>query len=196
MSSKSGDYAAGTKGIATDGVHVLMSGTSMSSPHVTGAVALLLARGAWSGKGPAAIRDRLHATARDDSYTGVVPNDAWGFGKLDVTAAILGSAITAVEEDALTAAPRFALAPNAPNPFNPSTKIRFELARPGHATLRIYSPAGRLIRTVVNGNLTAGPHWVSWNGQDDAGRLVSSGIYLYELVAGDRRQTRKMSLLK
>ncbi|HET9251804.1 MAG TPA: S8 family serine peptidase [Candidatus Eisenbacteria bacterium] len=196
LSTKSADYAAGTNGIATDGVHVLMSGTSMSAPHVTGAVALLLARPAWSAQGPAAVRDRLRATARGDSYTGVAPNDAWGFGKLDVTTLVLGTTITAVDGGAPAPAPRFALAPNAPNPFNPSTTIRFTLATSDRTTLRIYSPGGRLIRTLVSGHLAAGPHEATWNGQDDAGRPVSSGIYLYELAAGADRRTRKMSLLK
>ena len=196
MSSKSADYAAGTNGIATDGFHVLLSGTSMSAPHVTGTVALLLGRAAWTGQGPSAVRDRLRATTREDSYTGVVPNDAWGFGKLDVTAAVLGPTITAAEVGAPLSSPRFALAPNAPNPFNPSTKIRFVLTTPGRATLRIYSPGGRLIRTLVSGHLISGPHEATWNGQDDAGRPVSTGIYLYELTAGDSRQTRKMTLVK
>jgi subtilisin family serine protease len=198
LSSKSAEYAAAASGVATDGVHVLMSGTSMSAPHVTGAVALLLARPSWMGQGPTAIRDRLRVTTREDSYTGGVPNDAWGFGKLDVTAAVLGAMITSVEDDATAAAaaPRFSLAANAPNPFNPSTRIRFALADPGHATLRIYTSAGRLVRKLVSGRLAAGPHEATWNGQDAEGKPVASGVYLYELVAGENRQTRKMSLLK
>jgi minor extracellular serine protease Vpr len=198
MSPKSSDYAAGTNGISPDGVHVLMSGTSMAAPHVTGAVALLLQRSSWAGSGPTSLRDRLRATGRGDSYTGALPNDGWGFGKLDVTAAVLGQSVTTVEEEATAewAAPRFALAANAPNPFNPSTRIRFELPEAGLATLRVYSPAGRLVRTLVRERLAAGPHEVTWNGRDDGGRPMASGVYLYELAAGEERQTRKMSLLQ
>ena len=93
-------------------------------------------------------------------------------------------------------APRFALDRNRPNPFNPTTAIGFELPAAGRAELRIYSIRGMLVRTLVRGSLPAGRHTARWDGRDDSGRPLGSGIYLSELVSGGRRLTRKMSLLK
>jgi minor extracellular serine protease Vpr len=86
-SSKSATYPAPTALIVSDGVHHNEAGTSMAAPHVTGAVALLLARPEWSGKSPSQIKARLRSTARTDGFTGSVPNIVWGYGKLDVQAA-------------------------------------------------------------------------------------------------------------
>lgn len=74
--------------IMPDGVHVMLSGTSMSSPHVTGVVALLLAQPAWANASPTAVKTRLEQTARADAFTGAVPNGTWGYGKLNAAAAL------------------------------------------------------------------------------------------------------------
>jgi len=81
---------------------------------------------------------------------------------------------------------------NSPNPFNGGTEIRYEMERPGRARLRIYDTAGRLVRTLVDGHGTAGAHTQQWNGRDDDGQDVASGIYIYELDVDGRRQTRKL----
>jgi hypothetical protein len=98
--------------------------------------------------------------------------------------------------DAASPRPRFALAANSPNPFNPVTTIRFELAESGRASLRVFSAQGRLVRTLVNERLAAGGYRVRWDGKDDGGHGVASGIYFYELNEGTRSLTRRMSLLK
>jgi subtilisin family serine protease len=296
-SSKSSAYNPGAPLIAPDGVHHTEAGTSMSAPHVTGAVALLLARTDWSGKGPSAIKGRLRSTARTDAFTGTVPNAVWGYGKLDIEAAAaplflatipypakgaqippgkpdsvrvivagasadsieidlstdggltypmrLGTlyavspgpprtlayfvegamatlqakvratahagattatassdslfiiqAPTAVEILAASPRPRFALEPNSPNPFNPSTAIAFEVPAAGRAALRVYSVRGNLVRTLVDEKLAAGGYRVRWDGRDDHGRAAASGVYFYKLEDGERSLTRKMSLLK
>ena len=87
-SSKSANYNPQIALVVPDGVHYVEAGTSMSSPHVTGAAALLLAQPDWAGKGPSAIKARLQQTARVDAFTGSVPNKTWGSGKLDVAAAL------------------------------------------------------------------------------------------------------------
>ncbi|TMQ58059.1 MAG: hypothetical protein E6K76_09130 [Candidatus Eisenbacteria bacterium] len=87
-SSLSANYPAQTALIATDGVHLNFAGTSMSAPHVTGGTALLLAQGAWANSTPSRIRSRLQRTARGDAFTGAVPNVVWGYGKLDLAAAL------------------------------------------------------------------------------------------------------------
>ncbi len=83
-----------------------------------------------------------------------------------------------------------------PNPFNPSTELSFVLAREGKVTLSVYSLRGRLVRTLINEQMTAGPHMLTWNGTDDAGQTVSSGSYLVRLVAPDRVQNRQITLVK
>ncbi len=88
------------------------------------------------------------------------------------------------------------LAGNFPNPFNPTTTIRFELASDGLASLRIFDMRGRHIRTLVTENLTAGTHDVSWNGQNDDGDAVASGVYFYRLETNDFRGIQRMVLLK
>lgn len=84
---------------------------------------------------------------------------------------------------------------NRPNPFSPETEIVFELPRAGSADLRIYGADGRLIRTLFEEPREAGQHTAKWNGLDDAGRRVASGIYFYRLIAPGVEESRRMVLL-
>ncbi|MFQ5599850.1 MAG: putative glycoside hydrolase [Candidatus Krumholzibacteriia bacterium] len=88
------------------------------------------------------------------------------------------------------------LHPNEPNPFNPWTRIRFGLAREGHAHVAVYDVAGRLVRTLVDRQLPAGSHRARWDGSDWRGRRMGSGIYLYRLTAPGFTRTRKMVLVR
>jgi len=86
---------------------------------------------------------------------------------------------------------------NWPNPFNPRTTFAFSMAQPGRATLKVYNVRGQLVRTVADGRFGAGEHEVQWNGDDNTGRTVASGVYLYRLQVGGRTVgTRKCLLLK
>jgi hypothetical protein len=85
---------------------------------------------------------------------------------------------------------------NYPNPFNPETRIRFELPSRGRVKLCIYSVKGQLIRTLIEKDMTAGPHSVRWNGRDDSGRSVASGVYFYSLSTPQVKESRKMILLR
>ena len=85
---------------------------------------------------------------------------------------------------------------NFPNPFNPETTIRFGLKEAGKIKLDIYNTKGQHIRTLVNDDLKAGYHNTVWNGTDDNGKPVSSGMYLYRMQATGVNQTRKMMLMK
>ncbi len=85
---------------------------------------------------------------------------------------------------------------NLPNPFNPKTMIRFALPNTGQARLDVFDVEGRRVRVLANGNHDAGEYELSWDGRDDAGRSLSSGVYFYRLQAEDLNQTRKMLLLK
>lgn len=85
---------------------------------------------------------------------------------------------------------------NAPNPFNPATVIEFMVAEAGPVRLEIYDLRGTHVRTLVAEDLPVGLHQVSWDGRDDAGRGVASGVYCYRLRAGRFGAVRKMMLLK
>src|SRR5262249_18476610 len=86
---------------------------------------------------------------------------------------------------------------NVPNPFNPTTKITFDLAREGHVKLSVYDVAGRLVKKLIDAKLPAksGPQ-VTWNGLDERGAHVPSGVYFYRLETDDFTATRKLALLK
>ena len=90
----------------------------------------------------------------------------------------------------------FALAPNYPNPFNPETAITFDLPRAAHVTLRVFNARGQLLRTLVSQAYPAGRHRVRWDGRDEQGQPVASGVYLYEMRADGFAQAHKMLLLR
>jgi len=90
----------------------------------------------------------------------------------------------------------FALFQNYPNPFNPTTKIDFALPRSGYATLEIFNVVGQRIRVLVEGELSAGPHSVVWDGRESSGRVVGSGIYFYRLKSQNFSDIKRMVLLK
>ncbi|MFH1844542.1 MAG: FG-GAP-like repeat-containing protein [bacterium] len=86
---------------------------------------------------------------------------------------------------------------NRPNPFNPRTTIRYDLSVPAPVTLRVFDAAGRQVRLLQdNVQQQPGRHEVVWDGRDDTGQQLSSGIYLYVLTAGSYREAGKMALLK
>lgn len=85
---------------------------------------------------------------------------------------------------------------NHPNPFNPMTKVSFAIERDGQAMINIYNVHGQLVRRLVNGNLAAGPHQVTWDGRDEVGLQVGSGVYFARLVSGGQVAEHKMVLLK
>ncbi|MDE3000994.1 MAG: T9SS type A sorting domain-containing protein [Gemmatimonadota bacterium] len=91
---------------------------------------------------------------------------------------------------------RFELKQNMPNPFNPSTVIGYQLAEAGPVRLAIYSVLGQEVRVLVDERHEAGGFTATWDGTDDLGRRVASGIYLYRLEAGDFTAARRMLLLK
>jgi hypothetical protein len=91
----------------------------------------------------------------------------------------------------------FALAQNFPNPFNPTTTINYSVkAGGGQVSLVVYDVGGRQVRTLVNGHQGEGAKSVTWNGTNDRGMRVASGIYFYRMIAPGFNQTRKMVLLR
>jgi hypothetical protein len=92
--------------------------------------------------------------------------------------------------------PRLELVQNYPNPFNPATTIRFSIGQASHVTLAIYDIEGRLVATIVDRQMGPGTYAEEWNGRDNHGTPVASGVYLYRLTAGKRTLIRKAVLLK
>ena len=91
----------------------------------------------------------------------------------------------------------YALEQNYPNPFNPSTKIRFALPKEEHVRLQIFDVTGALVKTLLNEAVRAGNMEVTWDGTNQAGTKVTSGMYFYRLEAGSSfLATKKMLLLK
>lgn len=90
----------------------------------------------------------------------------------------------------------YRLSQNSPNPFNSETEIGYQLPETGPVTLTIYNLIGQRICVLVDERKPAGYHFVGWDGKDDSGSLLTSGMYLYVLQAGDFLQTRKMVLMR
>ncbi len=90
----------------------------------------------------------------------------------------------------------FSVAQNYPNPFNPATTITYALPTATRVTVDIYNILGRKTRTLINERQSAGSHTVVWDGSDDHGRDVASGVYFYRITAGTESRTRKMVVLK
>jgi len=85
---------------------------------------------------------------------------------------------------------------NYPNPFNPDTNIEFYMAEPGLVSIDIYNIRGQRIRTLVNETYESGTHRVLWNGEDEDGRSVGSGVYFYNMRSGNYIETKKMIMIK
>ncbi|MFH0880500.1 MAG: FlgD immunoglobulin-like domain containing protein [Lentisphaerota bacterium] len=108
-----------------------------------------------------------------------------------------GSVTVIKNVEALDLKPRdFGMDQNQPNPFNPATQIAYRLPVDGNVRLAIYNILGQQIRALVNGFTPAGVYSAVWDGRDDAGRQVASGVYLYRLDAGKFSTVKRMMLLK
>ncbi|MCH7733001.1 MAG: T9SS type A sorting domain-containing protein, partial [Candidatus Marinimicrobia bacterium] len=90
----------------------------------------------------------------------------------------------------------YSLLQNYPNPFNPETTIQYSLAASGRVVIHIYNILGRKVRTLVDDVQEEGFHKVQWDGKDNFGRNIASGIYLYRIRSGDFVYTRKLLLLR
>lgn len=88
------------------------------------------------------------------------------------------------------------LAQNYPNPFNPSTRIQYTVPRQTEVTLRVYDLQGKLVRELVAAQQQPGTYHITWDGTNRYGKLVSSGMYLYRLQAGEHVLTNKMLLIR
>jgi M6 family metalloprotease-like protein len=136
--------------------------------------------------------DLLHAYP--GTYSVVVENPDGQTAMVEGAFEVRSSATAAPPVVVLPAA--YALAQNFPNPFNPSTTIRYDVPAAGRVRLEIYDVRGRVVRALVDGSVTAGYHQVVWDGRDDAGRSMASGLYFYRMAAGGFAQQKKLLLAK
>lgn len=126
---------------------------------------------------------------RSTGSAGTFPNDDWFVDDI-----FLGVLVGIAEEGVLPV--EYTVSRNYPNPFNPATTIEYQLPQRSDVKLVVYNTLGQRVRTLLNQSVEAGFHKVVWDGRNDAGRQVSSGIYIYRFNAGDFHRTQKMILLK
>lgn len=106
------------------------------------------------------------------------------------------SPVTSVQEPPPGKPETFILDQNYPNPFNPQTTIRYELTEDSAVSLKIYNLLAQEVRTLVNEVQPRGTKTVVWNGKDDSGRVLASGVYVYELRTGKYLATKRMLFLQ
>ena len=129
-------------------------------------------------------------------YIGIrcVSNDAFIFFVDDFTVHSNGGSVS--NDDTTAPVLQTSLQGNYPNPFNPETTIRFSTAAAGPVRIDIYNARGQLVKSLMNESREAGNHSIVWNGTDNTGRSIGSGIYYYKMQAGSYTSTRKMVLMK
>ncbi len=121
----------------------------------------------------------------------------WPGESIDLAFELIGDVTTAVPGGSSEAPQGFDLLQNVPNPFNPVTTIQYSIpGGGGHVRLQIFDVRGRLVRRLVDGWQPGGRHLATWQGRDDRGREVPTGIYFYRLTLEDKSASRKMLLLK
>ena len=122
----------------------------------------------------------------------------FSFGTYKIEIRNLGDigTVTGVNKDFMATPLTYALDQNFPNPFNPETRIYFEVPQQHNIQLVIYNMMGQQIRTLVDEAYSAGRHVVNWDGRDNGGIKVPSGMYVYRIKAGDYIDHKKMMLIK
>jgi len=90
----------------------------------------------------------------------------------------------------------YCISQNYPNPFNPETKIHFQLPEDVHVTLSIYNMLGQKVRMLVDKQMSTGFHTIKWDGRNNFGTAVASGVYLYAIQAGKYYEKKKMVLMR
>ncbi|MCZ6776013.1 MAG: S8 family serine peptidase [Ignavibacteria bacterium] len=170
------------------------SGTSFSCPLAAGVTALIVH--ARPNATPIEIGDAMRLTASNAGS----PNNLMGWGILNAVEAINFISTTGIKETPTTPT-AFKLEQNFPNPFNPTTNIRYELPKAAFVTLTIYDVLGREVRKLVNERQSAAIRSLTWDGTNNLGKAVASGVYLYRLSSvNDNGETfsdaRRMILLQ
>ncbi len=169
--------------LAEEEGYVNLVGTSMASPHLAGIAAIIFeANPNLTGR---EVIDILRESGDTDAHTGIVPNNAWGYGK--VNALTMFDYFTPLEG----IPEKFYLYQNYPNPFNDGTTIRFTIPQPTHGKLAVYDVLGRKVDVIIEGDLEPRVYFESFDGSN-----LSSGVYFYRLETSDFTEVKKMILLR
>lgn len=148
-----------------------------------------------AGPGATFFWDRFQFRFRGTSTpaSGSLHKDVWFIDDV-----VLGSqmCIVGIDDNEFNVPKIFKIHQNFPNPFNPSTTIRYDLPKAVKVSLKIYNVLGQEIKTLVNHKQTAGFKSVDWDGRSNAGHPVSSGVYVYRIEAGSFVKSKKMILLR
>lgn len=171
------------------GTYQVWSGSAMASAHAAGVVALI--RSADPDLEVDAIKQVLMECARDGGAPG--EDNDFGWGTIDAYAAVARVMAASAEESAPSGDSRVLAA--RPNPFGRGTTLRFRIAMPGPATLAVFDPGGRLVRTILTGSVLAGERVTIWDGRDTSGKLVPPGMYFCRLSSpGDCQVVRILAV--
>jgi len=103
---------------------------------------------------------------------------------------------TGVKNAVISQPLQYTLEQNFPNPFNPETRLYFQIPEPQKVQLTVYNLRGQIVRNLVDRTFNSGYHIVNWDGRDNDGQLVPTGVYIYRIKAGDYIAARKMTLIK
>ncbi len=156
--------------------------------HFKGAGNLLIEKAYLTKKQEKCISLELNSLDKKDSYISIQ------FLFLDqynntVTQGFVSKNVIAVPDE-------FALQKNYPNPFNPATTIQYDIPIEAEVLLVVYDILGRHVKTLINTTQTAGYKSIKWNGTNDQGETISTGVYFYHLQTSGYSKVRKMALLK
>ncbi len=165
-------------------------GTMYAFDAATGNILWSFASGGSVNSGAAVVNGVVYWGSGYSSLGGSMGTHLYAFGVPSVEKASLenNNSLTKQMQS------KFGLEQNAPNPFNNSTEIRFRIPESGNVTLKIYNSVGVQVKTLVDGNMSAGYHRVTWDATDNNGVKMSSGIYFYRLTSGAFVQNQKMML--
>ena len=142
------------------------------------------------------IADPLFIDLENHNYFLQSNSPCLGTGQDGLNIGALGISTAVATDHNMEIPTNFKLKQNYPNPFNPETHITYQLPEDSHVELKIYNTLGQEITTLLNEDKPAGYYTVLWDGRNNNGKQVVSGIYLYKIKAGDFVCTKKMILLR
>jgi len=167
-------------------------GTSASAPHVSGAVALLMSLGV---RNQSSIEQILRETALNQFGVGF-HDSTYGAGLIQIDKAVRLAASKFAPRLALGAAQGPGARLITKNPSRGGAALALKISRPGDVRVQLFDVRGRLVRTIDEGRYPAGERVVRWNGQDDHGRQVGSGIYYFRVETPDGIEKRRIAVLR